>query len=183
MGFSDVLKKIYPFLSVAASIGGPIGTIAAGAVGSALNLSKPPAANDLESVITNALADPAQRTALQKAEQDFQVQMAQLGYQDAEALAADANADRASARLREETLKDRMPAILAVVVNVGFFGVVGVLIWSGVKGIELSSGVRPVLFMLLGTLAREMTSVYAYFFGTSASSDSKTEIIADIAKS
>lgn len=185
MAFTDVLRKAFPFISMAAGLGGPLGTIACSVVGKALNVDKEktPTIESLPDLLASAFANPEQRAALIKAEQDFQAQMAELGYHDAETLAAAANEDRASARQREMTLKDWMPAGLSTVCVVGFFGIVGLFAYCGFKGLDLSAGVKPVLYMLLGTLAREVASVYAYYFGTSASSDNKTEIIADIAKS
>src|SRR6185369_1457273 len=103
MGFTDILKKSFPFISAAAGLGGPIGTLAATAVGKALKLDKTPAPtiDGISNVIATALGDPAQRQALVAAEQEFQKQMAELGYNHVEELEKIAADDRASARNRE----------------------------------------------------------------------------------
>jgi hypothetical protein len=95
-GFVSGIRKAFPFISAAASLGGPFGVMAAAAVGKAIGADKPP--QGTEDSITNALAtamaNPDQLLALKKAEQDFQVKMNEMGL-DLEKIAAD---DRASAR-------------------------------------------------------------------------------------
>src|SRR5229473_1118049 len=88
MGFTDVLRKSFPFISIAASMGGPLGVMAANVVGKAIGADKAPAPTQdaIANVIAGAIGDPAQRAALVKAEQDFQLQMAELGYKNAEDL-------------------------------------------------------------------------------------------------
>jgi hypothetical protein len=174
MSFTDVLKKSFPFISAAASIGGPIGTIAASVVGKALNIaSVPGTADGISNAIATALADPTQRAALLQAEQAFQAQMAELGYKDAEELASTAEADRASARQREMTLKDKIPAALALLVTSGFFGVLGYMCFR-----TLPAGGHDAMLLMLGSLSTAWTSVIAYYFGSSAGSDRKTELLA-----
>jgi hypothetical protein len=176
MGFTDVLKKSYPFILTAAGLGGPIGTMAATLVGKALNLGKSPAptVDAISNVIANALADPAQRAALLQAEQQFQAQMAELGYKDAEELAATAAADTANARAREVALKDWTPKILAfVVVVLCFLG----------EGFYFTHGAPPnaspeLIGRILGTLDSALILVLGYYFGSSRGSDRKTELLA-----
>jgi cation transport ATPase len=176
MGFTDVLKKSFPFISAAASLGGPLGTMAAGVVGKALNLDKSPAptVDGISNVIATALADPQQRAALIQAEQEFQKQMTELGYQHAEELEQTAAADRANARQREMTLKDKIPAALAIMVTLGFFGVLGFMLFRQVP----PTG-HDALLLMLGALGSAWTAVVAYYFGSSAGSDRKTELLAE----
>lgn len=175
MSFSDVLKKAFPFISAAASLGGPIGTMAATVVGKAIGATKAPEANldSISEVIATAFADPTQRAALIQAEQQFQAQMAELGYKDAEALAATAEADRASARQREMTLKDKVPAAMAFIVTLGFFGVLYFMIFRSVP-----AAAHDALLLLLGSLGTAWTAIISYYFGSSAGSDRKTELLA-----
>jgi hypothetical protein len=174
MSFTDVLKKSFPFISAAASLGGPVGTMAASLVGKAIGIDKVPATADgISNAIATAFADPAQRAALIQAEQQFQLQMAELGYKDAEELASTAAADRANARGREIALKDKIPALLAILVTVGFFGVLGFMLTHTVP----PTG-RDAMLILLGSLGTAWTSIIAYYFGSSAGSDRKTELLA-----
>lgn len=175
MGFTDVLKKSFPFISAAASLGGPLGTMAAAVVGKAIGADKAPAgtADGISNAIATALADPAQRAALIEAERNFQLQMAELGYKDAEELAATAAADRASAREREKAVKDRMPAVLAclAVLELSFC----ICLMAFVK---LPDGAKEALLLLMGFVGASYKDVYAYFFGSSSGSDRKTELLA-----
>ena len=174
MSFTDVLRKAFPFISAAASVGGPIGSIAAAVVGKAIGVDKvPPTSDGISNAIAAAFADPAQRAALIQAEQQFQLQMAELGYKDAEELAATDEADRASARSREIALKDRVPALLAFGVTAGFFGVLVFMLFRSVP-----STAHDALLLLLGSLSTAWTAVIAYYFGSSAGSDRKTELLA-----
>jgi hypothetical protein len=174
MSFTDVLKKSFPFISAAASLGGPVGTIAASLVGKAIGVDKVPATADgISNAIATALADPAQRQALIQAEQQFQAQMAELGYKDAEELAATAASDRANARQREMTLKDKVPAMLAGLVTLGFFGVLWYMLTHTVPDAS-----HDTMLLLLGSLGTAWTSIIAYYFGSSAGSDRKTELLA-----
>ncbi len=174
MSFTDVVKKSFPFISAAAAMGGPIGVMAASVIGKALNVDKVPATTDgISNVIATALADPAQRAALIQAEQQFQAQMAELGYKDAEELAATDAADRASARSREVALKDKIPALLAVMVTIGFFSVLAYMLKYTVP----PAG-HDAMLLMLGSLGAAWTAVVSYYFGSSAGSDRKTELLA-----
>lgn len=175
MGFTAILRKSFPFISAAASLGGPIGTIAAGLVGKAIGADKaPPATADgISNAIANAFADPAQRAALIQAEQQFQAQMAELGYKDAEALAATAAEDRESARQMEIQTKSWLPGTLAIVVTTGFFGLLAIMAFHTVP-----AGSEKILNVMTGSLGTAWIMVITYYFGSSAGSDRKTELLA-----
>jgi hypothetical protein len=178
-GFTDVLKKAFPFISAAASLGGPLGTMAANALGAALGLNKPPANNSdsISQAIAVAMADPTQRAQLIKAEQDLQLQLAQLGYQNAQELESIAEKDRESARQRETIVRDWTPRILA-------YGVCG-LCFSG-EFLYLRYGAPPnvspeLVGRILGTLDAALLLVLGYYFGSSAGSARKDETIQGLA--
>lgn len=174
MSFTDILKKSFPFISAAASLGGPVGTIAASLVGKALGVDKVPATADgISNAMAAAFADPAQRAALIQAEQQFQIQMKELGYENAEQMLATDAADRANARGREIALKDKIPALLAILVTGGFFGVLWYMLRYTVPPTS-----HDTMLLLLGSLGTAWTSIIAYYFGSSAGSDRKTELLA-----
>jgi hypothetical protein len=176
MGFSTVLKKAFPFISVAASMGGPIGVIAAGVIGKALGMEKAPAATSdgISSAIAGAFPDPAQRAALQKAETDFQGQMAELGYKDPETLEAAAAADNTGTGIvATAQTRQVLPATLALLVTVGFFGLLALMAFHGIP-----PGAETVLNVMTGSLGAAWMAVINFYFGSSAGSDRKTEILA-----
>jgi hypothetical protein len=176
MGLTNVLKKAFPFISAAASFGGPLGTMAAAAVGKALGADKQPSPtlDGISTAIATALGDPQQRAALIAAEQELQKQMAELGYQHAEEIEETAAADRANARNREIQVRDWTPRILA--------GLVVLLAACG-EGWVLTHGTPAhvageLVGRILGTLDSALMLVLAYYFGSSSGSDRKTEIMA-----
>lgn len=174
MGFSSVLKKAFPFISIAASMGGPLGTMAANAVGKAIGADKVPATEDgIANAISSAMMDQDHRVALQQAEQDFQLQMATLNVKSTDDLEQIAANDRASARGREQQVKDWMPKALGCVLVGSFVGAVFLLL-TGHGKIESALGGT-----LIGYLAAKADLVATYYFGSSAGSDRKTELLAE----
>ena len=97
------MKKAFPFISIAAQMGGPLGTMAAAAVGKAIGVDKtPPGTSDgIAAAIAGALGDPDKRAALLKQEEEFQLQMAEMGFKNAEELEATAAADRECSQPRD----------------------------------------------------------------------------------
>lgn len=172
----NFLKKIAPFLSTGLSLAGPYGAIANKLLAPILGV-KPDAQED-QYAEALAKATPDQIEAIKKAEQDFQLQMKQLDIQsvdDLEKIAAD---DRASARQMQVTTKSWIPGTLAISIVIGFFVLLGGMMFG-----KLHPADNQALLLLLGSLTMGFGAVVNYYFGSSASSDEKTKVIADIAKS
>lgn len=180
MSFTDVLKKAFPFLSAAASLGGPLGTMAAAAIGGALGLGKSPAptTDAISTAIATAFADPAQRAALLKAEQEFQLQMEALGYQHAEEIEQIAAKDRDSARNREVQIKDRTPKILAAVIIAATVVVESYVTIAVFHHQTFDTQGAVIIGRILGMLDTSVGLVLAYYFGSSAGSAAKTDLLA-----
>lgn len=170
--FSDkakaVLAAIAPELGVA--LGGPFGGMAGAALARALG-TKDAGDNATDAAI--ASGDPEILLKVKQANNDFLLQMEQLGIKK-EQLYFD---DRANARARETAVKDRTPAWLAYVVTVGFFGTLAFMLGHG----KPAQG-GDALLVLLGSLGTAWTAIIAYYYGSSKSSDMKTTALADIAK-
>jgi hypothetical protein len=164
---NDFLTKVLPWVGAAATGGVPaIIGMAAKVVGEALGEH----VDGTVEAITNAVtgATPEQVLLLKKADQEFQAQMQAMGFKHAADLEALANSDRDSARAREIALRDRVPANLAFVVTVGFFGVLAYIL---IYGIPEKGG--DALLVMLGSLGTAWTAIVSYYFGSSAGSARK----------
>jgi hypothetical protein len=179
MEFTSILKKAFPYISAAAQLGGPLGTMAAAAVGKALGMDKPPEATEdaISSTISNAFATPEQRIALLKMEQDFQLQMQQLGFQHEDLQAALEEKDRESARAREVAVRDYTPMILSYLTVAFSFTI---FIWYFERG--TSNNTTPELIgMILAAAISALTQVLSYYLGSSSGSTAKTAALVSAA--
>lgn len=164
----QVLRTVAP--TIALAVGGPFGPLAATAISAVLGTA-PGDSKAAEAALLTATPD--QLLALKKAENDFTVQMKTLDISE-EKLTFD---DVASARGREIAVKDSTPKILAYAVTLGFFGILGYLLYEG----KPPGG--DVIMVMLGALGTAWTGIVSYYFGSSAGSASKDKTISDIAKS
>ena len=169
---NDFIKRALPWLGTA--IGGPLGGLAISAIGDALGLS-----DATEASIKTAIAGatPEQMLALKKADQDFALQMQQMGLKNVTDLEAIAAGDRANARAREMAVHDRTPSVLAYVVTLGFFGILSYMLVYGVPPVG-----GEALLVMLGSLGTAWAGIIAYYFGSSAGSAKKDTTIAGLSK-
>ena len=168
MDWKQIVGTVAPWIGTA--LGGPLGGMAVGALADALGLS-----DKTEDALKQAIsgATPEQMLALKKADQDFAARMQELGFQNTQALEKIASDDRDSARKREMTVLDWTPRILACAITVGFFTVLATMMRN-----ELPKEGRDALLIMLGALGTSWTSVIAYYFGSTAGSRAKTDLIA-----
>ena len=162
---AGVIRTVAP--SIATALGGPLAGMAVRELSNVI-LGKPDATQD-EIVAAVQGATPDQLAALKKIDADFQIRMKELGI-DLERIAA---SDRASARDMNAKTRDWMPRVLAIMVTVGFFGV---LWWMMLYGLP-ANGAEALLFML-GALQTSFAAIIAFYYGTNVSSGEKTGIIA-----
>ncbi|MBK8508963.1 MAG: hypothetical protein IPL51_10030 [Candidatus Competibacteraceae bacterium] len=160
-----ILGAVAPALATA--LGGPLAGTAAQILGASL-LNRPEATEgEIAEVV--ASGDPGILARLKEIDAGFKTRMQELGI-DLERINA---ADRASARDRETKLQDWTPRVLATLVTVGFFGT---LAWIVSKGLP-AEGKEAVLIML-GALGTAWTQIVAYYYGSSAGSAEKNQLIA-----
>jgi hypothetical protein len=165
-------QKAFPFISAGLSLGGPVGNAAALILGKAIG--KPElTADGVDDALSNLTLSQEQQVELKKAELAFQQQMAEAGFKNASDLADIAEKDRDSARQRETQVKDLTPRVLGGGVILGFLISVFMVLSGHAKADSVISGT------LIGYLSAKAELVLAYYFGSSASSDRKTEIIAN----
>lgn len=163
-----LLRTVAPALETA--VGGPLLPMAISTIGTALGLS-----DATEEKVATALAGakPEDLLALKKADEDFAAKMKQLDI-DLERTNA---GDRDSARKMQTETRSWTPHILALVITLGFFGIlIGML--SG----HLSSKDSPELLLLIGSLATSWGMVVNFFYGSSSGSQAKDATIRAMAK-
>jgi hypothetical protein len=173
MGFGKILQKALPWIGAAATSGVPglIG-MAAKTVSGALGKEIGDKAEDIMAAIQGAT--PEQLLALKKADQDFKLQMEALGFKHVEELERISADDRASARAREMAVKDSTPRVLAYLVAGGFFGLLTTLVFH-----PLPEAGKDAALLLLGALSTAFVGIIQYYYGSSAGSARKTDLLAN----
>jgi curli biogenesis system outer membrane secretion channel CsgG len=177
-----VLATVAP--TIATAVGGPFAGMAVSALQKALGLTPSDTSDGNQAAIEQALsvATPEQILALKKAENDFTVQMEQLGI-TRDKLVFD---DIASARAMQVAVRDPTVARLAWLVIGGFLLVsmvelAAMLIWPDrVKALPEAAWL--LVGSVLGYLANESKQAGAFYFGSSAGSQAKDATISDLAK-
>lgn len=171
----NVVKTLAPTIGTA--LGGPLVGGAIMALENVFGITAAPntSTDDRQATLAAAIsgATPEQLAAMRKADQDYAVAMAQAGFKDTETLASLAVQDRASARQMQVSTKSWTAPFLALFVTLGFFGVLAVMMFY-----PLPQATHDALMLMLGSLGTAWVSVIAYYFGSSASSDRKTELLA-----
>jgi len=102
----------------------------------------------------------------------FEAKMAEIEANAQQALERIAAEDRNSARQREMTVRDRTPAYLAYGVTLGFFGVLAYML-----NYSIPVTGHDALLVMLGSLGTAWTAVVSYYFGSSAGSNKKSELM------
>lgn len=168
MDWLSLIKTVAPWIGTA--VGSPLGGMAIEAATSAMGISTK-TTDALKQALSGAT--PEQMLALKQADNAFQLQMQSLGFADIEKLAELATENTKDARAMQVATRSQVPAVLAILITFGFFGVlVGML--SG----KLTATDNQALLIMLGALGAAWGAVVNYFFGSSADSGRKTELLA-----
>jgi hypothetical protein len=173
---ANVWDTIKPFVGkfapmLGAAVGGPFGA-AAGAIISNVLGTKDASPESLATAIKTGTITGEQIVALKLAEQDFSLKMKELDINSVKDLEALAGKDRDSARNMQIQTKSWVPPALATLITLGFFGLLSFLLRR-----EIPQGSKDVLNVMLGSLGSAWLSVVAFYFGTTANSQTKTEMI------
>lgn len=156
------LKQIAP--TIATALGGPLAGMAVSVISKAIGVDE----KDVGNLIKDNKLTADQIAQVKLAEIELQRQANELGL-NFEALAVD---DRKSAREMQATTRSIVPPLLAASVTVGFFAILGGMMFG-----KMSVADNTALTMMLGSLGTAWTGIIAYYFGSSAGSQAKTEML------
>jgi hypothetical protein len=154
------LAQIAP--GIATALGGPLAGLAVTAISKALGINE----KDVQNTIESGKLSAEQLASLKQAELTLQAQAQQLGL-DFEKLATD---DRKSARELQANTKSIVPPLLAMVVTIGFFGILFALMMGYAQKSD-------ELMIMLGSLGTAWTGIIGFYFGSSAGSQDKDKML------
>ena len=156
----DWLKTIAP--TIATALGGPFGGLAYEAVSKVLGISQ----DDAQKMLTDGKLTADQIASVQQAEIALKAKAQELGL-DFEQLAVQ---DRKSARDMQTNTHSFIPPALAIMVTLGFFGILVGLMMETFK-------TSDALLLMLGSLGTAWTAIMSFYFGSSASSQAKDAML------
>jgi len=154
------LNQIAP--GIATALGGPLAGLAVTAISKALGIDE----KDVQKTIVTGKLSADQLASLKQAEMDLQAKAQELGL-NFEKLAIE---DRKSARDMQIATKSIIPAVLAIGVTVGFFAILIGLMTDNVTKSD-------ALLLMLGSLGTAWTAIVSFYFGSSASSQNKDDLL------
>lgn len=170
MDFKALIRTAAPWIG--AALPGPLGGIATNAINAALGNSPDTKLGDVEKAFASGTITADQMVALKAQDQKFQETMQQLGFEDIEKLEAIAAADRANARERETKTGDWTPRIIGYLLVGSFVGTAVLVLTGHAKADSVLAGT------VIGYISAKCEQVVTYYFGSSAGSDRKTELLA-----
>lgn len=170
-GWKAVLGQVAPTL--ASALGGPLaGGVVKRLAGALLGDEKASEGKVADAILK---ADPAMLLKLKELDQEYAKFV--LDHEiNLEKLASD---DRASARSREVSARDSItPRALAGVIVAGFLATVYMVLSGRVPGMR-DPNTTVLIGTLIGYVSAKADQVVGYYFGSSAGSDRKTELMGD----
>jgi hypothetical protein len=156
----DWLKSIAP--TIATALGGPLAGLAIEAVSKAVGIDP----KDVQSTISEGKLTADQIMLLKQAEIDMAAKAQQMGLDFAKLNVE----DRKSAREMQAETRSYIPAILAISVTLGFFGILVGMMTETFK-------TSDALMLMLGSLGTAWTGIIAFYFGSSAGSQAKDDLL------
>ena len=165
MDWQDVLKTVAP--TVAAALLGPMGGIAVAAIGSAIGVDAP-TQDKIAKAFTAGQLTPDALEKIKLLELDYQNHERERGFKYAELAFKDVD----SARAMQIAIHSTMPAVLTVLVTVGFFGILSLLFFHPeLKGNE-------IVMVMVGQLSAVWAGCVAFYTGTTYGSANKNAMLA-----
>ena len=148
--------------TIATAIAGPFGTMAYGLIAHELGVTPDEAKTTIEA--GKLTAD--QIASVQLAEVQIKATAQELGLDFAKLIVE----DRKSAREMQAETRSYIPAVLAIAVTLGFFGILVGMMTETFK-------TSDALMLMLGSLGTAWTGIIAFYFGSSAGSQAKDDLL------
>ncbi len=155
------LTQIAP--TIATCLGGPLAGLAVTALSKLFGV----APDQVQSMINDNKLSADQIAAVQQEEIRFKEQTQALGL-NFEQLAVE---DRKSARDMQTTTQSIIPPLLSILVTAGFFGILAYLM------VTPADTSNTPLMIMLGSLGTAWTGIIAFYFGSSAGSQKKDQML------
>ena len=154
------IESIAP--TIASCLGGPLAGLAVEAVSKAIGVDP----SSVQDTINSGKLSAEQIASIQAAEIQLKAKAQEMNL-DFEQLAVQ---DRKSARDMQTTTKSFIPPLLALIITLGFFGILVGMMTGKVTSSD-------ALMLLLGSLGTAWTGVISFYFGSSASSQNKDQLL------
>lgn len=154
------LEQLAP--TIASAVGGPLVGLAYEAVAKALGTTP----DDAQKMLATGKLTADQLASIQQAEIALKAQAQSMNLDFARLT----NDDRKSARDLQSTTRSIIPPALALLVTIGFFGILVGMMTESFKTSE-------ALMLMLGSLGTAWTGIIAFYFGSSAGSQAKDSLI------
>ena len=156
----DWIKKIAP--AIATALGGTLAGLGVDPISKAIGIDP----KDVQKTIDQGKLSSEQIGAIKQAELAMAARAQELGL-DFEKIAVD---DRKSAREMQSKTQSWIPGLMAIAVTLGFFGILVGLMTEHFK-------TSDALMLMLGSLGTAWTGIIAFYFGSSAGSQKKDELL------
>ncbi len=163
--WQSALKSVSPMIGTA--LGGPLGGAAAAFLADKLGV-KEKTVEAVANVLNKAKLTPEQVAQVKEAEIEF-AKFCKTHNLDVMKLHMDNTKD---ARAMQVTTRSMMPAVMSILITIGFFGILGYMLTDDYKSSE------PLLVML-GSLGTAWVAVVNFWFGSSHGSQKKDEFLAN----
>lgn len=162
----DWLGKIAPLIGTA--LGGPLGGAAASFIAKKLGVEDE-TVEAVTEVLSSGKLTPDQISAIKLAELDFRkfLEANKIKLEEIHA------GDRRDARALLVAVRSKMPAVLSVIVTLGYFGILTSMMLGYLKVDD-----SQALLLMLGSLSTAWGMVMAFWFGTTDSSGQKNALLA-----
>jgi hypothetical protein len=165
MNWLETLKTLAP--TVATALGGPLAGAAVSALGSILGVEQPTQDN-IARLFKDGQLSQEHLAEIRKLELEYQNQEKERGFKYAEL----EYKNQDSARQMQIATHSKMPAVLTVMVTVGFFGILSLLFFHPeLKGNE-------IVMVMVGQLSAVWAGCVAFYTGTTYGSANKNALLA-----